>query len=42
MNKRIVFRGVEHSDLIEEHANKQLQKIEKFTIQQNSESIKVV
>lgn len=30
MNKRIVFRGVPHSDLIEEHANKQLKKIEQF------------
>jgi len=30
MIKRIVFRGVEHSDLIEEHAHKQLKKIEQF------------
>jgi ribosomal subunit interface protein len=30
MIKRIVFRGVDHSDLIEEYANKQLKKIEQF------------
>jgi len=30
MHKRIVFRGVEHSDLIEEYANQQLKKIEHF------------
>lgn len=30
MIKRIVFRGVDSSSLIEEHAHKQLQKIEKL------------
>ncbi len=30
MVKRIVFRGIESSSLIEEHANKQLVKIEKL------------
>lgn len=30
MHKRIVFRGVEHSNLIEDHANKKLEKVEKF------------
>lgn len=30
MNKRITFRNMDHSDMIEEHANKQLSKIEEF------------
>lgn len=30
MNKRIVFRGVPHSGPMEDHANQQLKKIEKF------------
>lgn len=30
MNKRIVFRGVAHSDVAEQHANEQLKKIEHF------------
>lgn len=30
MQKRIVFRGVDHSDNAEQYANKQLQKIEHF------------
>ncbi len=30
MEKRIVFRGVDHSDIAETYANKQLKKIEKF------------
>lgn len=30
MHKRIVFRGVAHSDVAEQYANQQLQKVEKF------------
>lgn len=30
MQKRITFRGMEHSPVIEEHINKQLHKIEEF------------
>jgi len=30
MNKRIVFRNMEHSDVMEAYANEQLHKIEKF------------
>jgi len=30
MEKRIVFRGVDHSDVAEAHANQQLKKIEKI------------
>ena len=30
MNKRITFRSMDHSDLIEQHANKQLAKVEDF------------
>lgn len=30
MHKRITFRGMDHSPVIEEHANKQLAKIEHF------------
>ena len=30
MNKRITFRGMDHSDVLEEYANQQLQKIEDF------------
>ena len=30
MNKRIVFRNMEHSDVMEEYANEQLEKIVDF------------
>ena len=30
MNKRIVFRNMEHSDIMENHANEQLHKVEDF------------
>lgn len=30
MNKRIVFRHMDHSDVMEAYANKQLEKIEEF------------
>ena len=30
MNKRIVFRNMDHSDVMESYANQQLQKIEEF------------
>ena len=28
--KRIVFKNMEHSDVMEQHANKQLERVEKF------------
>jgi len=30
MHKRITFRNMEHSDVMEEYVNKQLEKVEKF------------
>ncbi len=30
MNKQFTFRNMEHSNTLEEHANEQLQKVEKF------------
>lgn len=32
MNKQFTFRGMEHSNTIEEYANQQLEKIEKFLL----------
>jgi ribosomal subunit interface protein len=36
MNKRITFRSMTHSDLIEQHANKQLAKIEDFLLNERT------
>lgn len=36
MNKRIVFRNMDHSDVMQEYADKQLKKIEDFIVHFNT------
>ncbi len=36
MNKRIAFRNMDHSDVMEQYANQQLDKIEKFLQEERS------
>lgn len=41
MNKKITFRHMEHSPVIEEHANNQLKKVEKFLAESEREPISI-